>query len=604
MCPKLHTLCFAVHIAGLLAGPSVLNAAPDAVATQVLPAGTISLEKDHARYNEATQMLRRPFSSPGYHTTLTGGDVHPTRDSLAYAVALLDTRDANWTSRAEGVIRAVLRLQDQNPEHKTYGIWPWFLEEPLEKMSPPDWNWADFCGVQLLQIARDHAVRLEPKLAGEVELAIRHAAASIRRRDVGPGYTNIALMGTYVTLCAGELFDDRDLHAYGMNRLLAIHEHSVKSGALSEYNSPTYTIIALQEIARMKAHVRAEAAKPLIEALYHRVWQEIATHYHVPSRQWAGPHSRTYNTLLGRTTLALLGHSTGGKMDLPEDIRVAPENAKFPTPCPAEFVPYFTTFDAARSHVQTFEPGEFPLVGTTWLAPDFTIGTCNHADMWNQRRPLLAYWLVEGKPAYLRVRFLNNHYDLAAARLTCAQKKGQVLAGISFATDGGNRHNSLDRIQNASFLSRDLRLRFELGGAASGTTLLAPKAVSAPVLLESGKLSLSLAVPFAQFGKFAGKWRVSRPDNQDVVALDCVFLENAASDTAVALEELEAAAIGFALAISTQPGVTVAPSAQSENGLLKLTWPSAGLKVSTPFKPAKSKYLRSTSRSSYDGPPA
>ena len=92
------------------------------------------------KYDPAEQMLRQPFSSPGYHTTLHGGWVHPTRDALQYAVALLDTGEPERLTRAEAILRRVVALQDTDPTSKTYGIWSWFMEEPLPKMSPPDWN--------------------------------------------------------------------------------------------------------------------------------------------------------------------------------------------------------------------------------------------------------------------------------------------------------------------------------------------------------------------------------------------------------------------------------------------------------------------------------
>jgi hypothetical protein len=50
-------------------------------------------------------VLRRPFSSPGYHTQLTGGFVHSTRESLAYAVGLLDTGRAADLTRAAAMLR-------------------------------------------------------------------------------------------------------------------------------------------------------------------------------------------------------------------------------------------------------------------------------------------------------------------------------------------------------------------------------------------------------------------------------------------------------------------------------------------------------------------
>lgn len=99
-----------------------------------------ALSREDERYDPAERMIRRPFSSPGYHTTLKGGYVHPTRDSLNYAVALLDSGQLERLERAEQILRRVIALQDQAPDSRTYGIWSWFLEEPLDKMSPPDWN--------------------------------------------------------------------------------------------------------------------------------------------------------------------------------------------------------------------------------------------------------------------------------------------------------------------------------------------------------------------------------------------------------------------------------------------------------------------------------
>ncbi|MGE5296531.1 MAG: hypothetical protein ACM3VT_17060, partial [Solirubrobacterales bacterium] len=150
-----------------------------------------ALEREDARYDPTQQMLRDEFSSPGYHTTLTSGVVHRTRESLRYAVALLDSDQVDRLPRAQAILSRVIALQDQDPNSPTYGVWPWFLEEPLSRMSPPDLNWADFCGVQLLQVVVDHIDRLPEDLRQKVRDAALHAARAIQRRNVGPEYTNI-----------------------------------------------------------------------------------------------------------------------------------------------------------------------------------------------------------------------------------------------------------------------------------------------------------------------------------------------------------------------------------------------------------------------------
>lgn len=90
-------------------------------------------------------------------------------------------------------------------------------------MSPPDWNWADFCGKELLQVTLDHSERISSELLKKVKEGIFHASHSIIRRNMGPGYTNIAIMGTYVTLVAGQILKDNQIGQYGKQRLKKIH---------------------------------------------------------------------------------------------------------------------------------------------------------------------------------------------------------------------------------------------------------------------------------------------------------------------------------------------------------------------------------------------
>src|SRR5690606_4772087 len=116
---------------------------------------------------------------------------------------LLQAGGQERVDRAATVIRAVVALQDTDPLNPTYGIWPWLLEEPLEQMDRPDWNWADFLGARLATILADHAAALPADVADAARVALGHAAWSIFRRNVHLDYTNIAIMGAGVTAAAG-----------------------------------------------------------------------------------------------------------------------------------------------------------------------------------------------------------------------------------------------------------------------------------------------------------------------------------------------------------------------------------------------------------------
>jgi hypothetical protein len=278
-----------------------------------------ALKSWHSQYNPAESMVRRPFSSPGYHTKLAGGFVHPTRDSLNYALGLLDLgdvdeRSAPWPS---SVGSSHSRIPTRPAAPTASG--PWYLEEPLDRMSPPDWNWADFNGATLLQVARDHRARLPEDLAASVDQAILHACAAIKKRNVGPGYTNIAVMGAYVTLIAGETLDRPEFRDYGLARLARLDAFTTENGTFEEYNSrPTHrsrcSSCPASALTCVTRGPREQADRLLV-----RAWTDIATHFHPPTRQWGGPHSRAYSSLLNASVLALIQRGTAGRVNFGVD---------------------------------------------------------------------------------------------------------------------------------------------------------------------------------------------------------------------------------------------------------------------------------------------
>lgn len=145
-------------------------------------------------FSPKQNLLRDVFKHPGYHSRIPNGSVvHMTVPSLRYALALLQAGDGSL--RAGAIIRAVLQMQDTDVASSTYGVWPWFLEEPLTAMSQPDWNWADFCGELLGTMIVDHADALPAELVADMKEALGHAGWAIFRRNSNPAYTNIALLG-------------------------------------------------------------------------------------------------------------------------------------------------------------------------------------------------------------------------------------------------------------------------------------------------------------------------------------------------------------------------------------------------------------------------
>jgi len=515
-----------------------------------------ALTECDSRYDAKEQMLQAPFSSPGYHTTLTGGSVHSTRESFEYAVALLDSGEPERLKRAEAVLRRVIALQDQDPNSRTYGIWSWFVEEPLDKMSPPDWNWADFCGTQLLQVAIDHMSRLPSDLQQKVKDSILHAARSIQRRDVQPGYTNIALMGTYVTLVAGERLNNPGLLDYGRTRLRRFWEYTFEKGSFSEYNSPTYTCVAIEEISRMMQHVRDEDSQKLLEKLNEFAWQHLARRFHPPTRQWAGPHSRCYSTLLRPGTLGFIQRATDGRVELVSeaDAWQSIDAQRIHLQCPKSCDRYFTELPTPRMEVEAFVRNgrdDHDIVGRTYLHPDFTLASVNVGDFWNQRRPLIAYWSTPAGATAMRLRLLHDNYDYASASLLTVQEGADVLAAVTFATNRGDTHISLDKIKNATIEAKDLRLRLQFEGALDELELATVEKaeVTKPMNFTSGPLAGTYGIHAAAFDDLP--LRIESGRDADAAWIDLVLYAGAQREFNFA--KIEKAAIILTLSLSCVP---------------------------------------------------
>jgi hypothetical protein len=546
-----------VRWAGLcLALLSVQALAADFFPTEVRRQAFLrALEKQDQNYDPAEQMLRTPYSSPGYHTTLKGGFVHSTRDTLHYAVALLDSGDPDRLNRAEQVLRRVISLQDQDPNSRTYGIWSWFLEEPLDKMSPPDWNWADFCGTQLLQVAIDHMDRLSADLQPKVKDSILHAARSIVRRNVAPSYTNIALMGTYVTLVAGERFNVPELAGYGRQRLRRFYDYTREKGSFTEYNSPTYTMVAIEEISRMRQHVRDAESQKLLQELNAFAWRHVARRFHPATKQWAGPHSRCYATLLRPGTLAAFQRASAGRLQFLAEAQTweSLDAHRLKLDCPPDLLDYFTTLTGPRMEVETFErmpAGEYDLVGTTYLHPSFTLASVNIGDFWNQRRPLLAYWTTPNGPAALRLRLLHDNYDYSSASLFTVQDRTGILGAVLFATDRGDTHISLDKIQNGTITAKDLRLRLQFEGAVSGLKLPAASRLSEPMLFSSGPIEGAFCIHSAEFTGLRPSVQTGR--QKDEAWIDVVLYQGPARQ--FDFGKIAEAALVFSLSLTSSTG--------------------------------------------------
>ncbi len=467
------------------------TATPQTLIADDLDAHRAFLARCGSNFDESHMLVGERAKSLGYHSSHADGTwVHQTRESLDYALALLDGGSANEIARAEHIIRAVVELQDVEPTSPTFGVWPWTLEEPLAEMDPPDLNWADFCGARLVHALACFGDAMTDETCRLTTTAARHAAWAIFRRNTGPDYTNIAILGALVTLAVGELVDDPLLVRFGRDRLRAVRDLAGPEGRFAEFNSPTYTVVALVELDRLCAVVHDDQALALARELHRVLWQMIAEHFHPPTQQWAGPHSRAYSDLLEPWIASYLSGAVGIPLRavMPRDRNAGSESdAKGPWFVPPErystapvvacpnglrerFLSAQSDGERCFRRVYQAHPDGEQTVGTTWFGEDACLGSVNHSFGWVQRRSLLGYWPTRTRDAsegvaVLRLRALKDGADFSAVRFRMNQQGRRVLATAGPAIGTGDHHPILGQPEGGRFAFRELAVRLELTAA-------------------------------------------------------------------------------------------------------------------------------------------
>lgn len=426
------------------------------------------IEKEIENFDADFDALKVYTSSSAnhYHSKRVGMYNHPSRESARFAVTLLESGALEYQPIAFKIIESVIAAQDQNPNSETYGIWPYYLEEPLDKMHKPDWNWADFIGVQMLEAYMKFYDDIPNQLKTKMEASIIHASLSIKKRDVKPGYTNIAIMGTLVTHLAGHLFNNKELKDYADMRMKRFYDHTKKLNGFTEYNSPTYTRVALDELIRMKQYIQDPTTLEMVDFCYFKGWEVLATHFHVPTGQLAGPHSRSYSTLARDKFYDILYGASNGKIKF-GNAQKPTDYYKLQHKIPDELIEYFLKIPGERIQIDTFSVNENPPIGYTYLTPQYCFGSVNRSTTWQQRRPFIAYWGNTTAPKFLRVKLLHDDEDFGIGNIFTVQEKGEALTAVNFAVNGGDYHISIDRLKDGKFVAKDVRLRFEMPSTVS-----------------------------------------------------------------------------------------------------------------------------------------
>ncbi len=536
-------------------------------------------DREDSKYDPQERMLAgyRTASTTLGHSAITG-KVHDVRGSLFYGTALLSSVKPERQQRGLQIIERILEIQDTDPNSRSFGVWSYSLEEPLQKMNFVDYNWADFIGSELVMALARHPELFSPELKEKVKTAIINAAAAIQKRNVTVSYTNITVLGTLETLAAAEMFDLPDLKKYGMDRLKRFYDYTKAEGGFWEYNSPCYTTVSINGLGKMRMVIKDPEARKMIEELYRMEWAEIAHHFHVPTHQWTGPQSRSYDTFIARVYLYGIQKGLGGKVQLISEPFTSYDYFYVNHECPPELIPFFTELKAPREFVYQFATHPVPFIGTTYLTPRLSLGSVSVGDFWVQRRQIQAYWGTSSEPSLFRVRVLHDGIDFAAAQFGSVQKENTVLGGVCFAKDGGDTHLSFDRLKDGKFSASEVRVRFEFWTPAGTQPLTVPDGIGKTYAITVAGMPFKLNVPYAVFGDEKIRWEAGQDAKAKTSYIELVLYSGPKRD--FKLGDLDKAAVAFALQLDGDLKAPLDVKSEVKDGLVNVKLGSLGLDFS------------------------
>ncbi|MGA1196208.1 MAG: hypothetical protein ACO36I_06880, partial [Candidatus Latescibacterota bacterium] len=227
------------------------------------------------------------------------GRMHPTRDAATLASRLLANGAPEDIAVAENVLNALIACQETREGDPHYGNFWWYREDEMVE----DLNAVEFVLSTLIPMMIEHGDRLSPDMQNRVKASIRLGLEEIERLNVLVAYTNIAAKDITNTCLGGELLNDPKIAARGYKKMVEWMAFTDQFGTPFEFNSPTYTKVAINAMEHLIKHVQHPDTKVRAQTMATRMGLSVALHIHPKTGRWAGPHSRAYHpTVVAETS--------------------------------------------------------------------------------------------------------------------------------------------------------------------------------------------------------------------------------------------------------------------------------------------------------------
>ena len=415
----------------------------------------------------------------GYHSRLTG-IVHETNKSAEYATAILYLEDSEHYDRADKVFMKLAQIQDVDKDSDTFGLWSYYMEEPLSEMRAPDYNFSDFIGKHFIYALSQRSHCLRPETVEVMKTALKNAISCSIKRNVSCDYSNISMMSCMTIISAGELLKDQNFFETGKRRLKKAYEYNKFCGAFSEYNSSTYTPLLIVELTRMLMYFKDKECRDMAFELHDMAWEDLSRYYNINSDEIAPPQKRAYRDIDDGQLSAFVYIATDGKYGNFDRAGNLPLSyLTLPIRCPDKFIGnflmgkrFFEQTYYRKNNIRSNDEDTVivrnvdspDLKAYTYIDGSCAMGTFDKSDLWNQRRTCSVVWKYGEKVRSFRMRGIIGDYDYCSAVVAADMYENIIVGAFGYVTDHGSFHYILDKDKSSVIKTNRLAFVFELSG--------------------------------------------------------------------------------------------------------------------------------------------
>ncbi|TWU32830.1 hypothetical protein [Novipirellula artificiosorum] len=337
-----------------------------------------------------------------------------TRGASYVALGLLWRNQKHDRATAIAILRELVKLQHTDgPGNAKHGVWRTRLNE-----TKVDYNWREFVGCSLILTLEEFGDQLPTDLVQEIRQALLRAAQGAKQRNVGTGYTNIAIMSAFLMDYVGTHEHRDDLQSLARKNAAAIFESYYQHKTFDEYNSPTYYGVNFMALGMWRKHACWDSMRSMGAQMEADLWHDVGEFYHAEMRNMCGPFVRSYGMdmseyvaitgiwigmALGEQQLAPLPQGPGRKS---EERSYSPVIAILKPVVPAEVLPRLAEF---RGGPRALERVCSRGIVTAWIDKNLMMGAMQLERRWEQHFPATIHWKVGSEIGWLMMHGTTEH---------------------------------------------------------------------------------------------------------------------------------------------------------------------------------------------------